>query len=108
MELKDFIAQTIKQVAEGVAEGHKYVVDNQLATGVDDGKATTIVFDVAVLTDEESKSGGSGKIAVASVLHAVGGKEVSLKNTNQSRIQFNLNVYLKTGGARYTGGISVR
>lgn len=90
MELKEFIKETIAQIAEGIREGQKYIDDNDYGDGISDEKGKEINFDVAVFTESEEQAGVGGKISVASVFSlGADGKEIQ-KNTNHSRIQFKL------------------
>jgi len=52
---------------------------------------------VAVVSDEQEKTGLGGKITVASIFKAGADAESIQKNTNQSRIQFSIHLSVKTG-----------
>jgi len=95
MELKEFVRQTIIQITDGIREGHKYIQDNKFGEGVNDDRYKEVNFDVAVTSNEESTTGVSGKLSVASVLSIGGQDEISNAATNTSRIQFKIFVHVK-------------
>jgi len=90
MELKDFIRETIAQIAEGVREGQKYIDDKGYGDGINDERGKEINFDVAVTSESQDVAGVSGKISVASILTLGGEGSNTLRNSNLSRIQFKL------------------
>ena len=96
MELKEFISETIKQVADGLKEGSEYVITNNGGSGVLDDNYTKISFDIAVTTNEEDKTGIGGKIAVAQIFSAGADNENSNSITNSSRVKFTINLDVKT------------
>lgn len=99
MELKEFIKQSIIQISEGVLEGHKHVTSTVVGEGVAD-EYHRINFDVAVVSDEQDKKDLGGKISIASVFSAGTSSEKIQKNTNHSRIQFNIQVHITTTNKR--------
>lgn len=99
MELKEFIKQSIIQIAEGVLEGHKHVISSVGGEGVED-EFHRISFDVAVVSDEQEKKDFGGKISVASLFTAGTESEKIEKNTNHSRIQFNIQLHITTTNKR--------
>jgi len=95
MELKEFISETIKQVAEGLVEANKHIKESIGGDGIEDG-FKKVSFDVTVTTTEEDKSSAGGKITIAQVLN-IGAKGENLsKATNYNRIQFETFVHVKT------------
>jgi hypothetical protein len=91
MELKEFIAETIKQIAEGTEEGDAYIKNNKSGIGIMrslDG--IPVKFDIAVTSGTEKASEIGGKITVANVFSAGGKKGNKEANSNFSRIQFEL------------------
>lgn len=95
MELKDFIEQTITQIAQGIKAGDDFIQKNSLGYGVDDEKGKEIQFDIAVTTNEEEKTGLGGKVSVAHIFSAGASNESASKSSNVSRIQFKIFVHLK-------------
>lgn len=96
MELKEFISETIKQIADGVKEGSDHVITNNGGSGVYDQDYTKISFDIAVTTNEEDKTGVGGKIAIAQIFSASADNENSNSITNYNRVKFDINVLIKT------------
>ena len=96
MELKEFISETIKQVADGLKEGSEYVINNNGGEGVKDSHYYNISFDVAVTTSEEDKTGVGGKIAIAQIFSAGADNENLNKSTNFSRVKFDINLHVNT------------
>lgn len=87
MELKDFIKNAIVSISEGITEGHGYIVDNNLGKGIyDDTKYVT--FDIAVTNVNNGMT--STKLNVINSNTGDG-----LTYTNQSRINFALEINLK-------------
>jgi hypothetical protein len=68
MELKEFIAQTIIQIADGLRDGHDYINKNGFGSGVIDTYSREVSFDIAVASNEEESSGVKGRISVANIL----------------------------------------
>lgn len=109
MELKDFVAETLKEILLGVAEAQKLPEHgkNVVPTGTGHAKYpsdsnavndlscayTVVKFDVAVTAENEDsvKAGGGIKIAVVSL--GAGGETIS-KNSSVTRIQFSVPVRL--------------
>ena len=114
MNLKEFVAETLRQIMDGVTEAKKYgsevgaevnpsgnlgrfdrmpegVIYRQTENG---GQyAQDVSFDVAVTTVEESQSKGGAKLAVA-VFSVGGGKQSASTNSSVSRVQFTVPVFL--------------
>ena len=114
MDLKEFVAESLRQIMDGVAEakihGTKIGADvnpagnlghyTKMAEGVLSREvnggwqyAQNVSFDVAVTTIEESHTRGGAKLAVA-VFSAGGGKQSDLTNSSVSRVQFTVPVFL--------------
>ncbi|MDR0612253.1 MAG: hypothetical protein LBG45_01990 [Dysgonamonadaceae bacterium] len=96
MELKDFIATTIKQITNGLTEGHKYVQENISGSEGVHNSYTAITFDVAVTTNEEEKDKLGGKISVVQIFSGGASIENSNTTTNYSRIQFKIRLHINT------------
>ena len=96
MELREFIKETIIQIADGVRGGHDYIVENQMGDGVRMDKAKEITFDIAVASNEEGATEKGGKIVVAQLFNAGASTSKSSSNMNTNRIQFKLLVHVKT------------
>jgi len=88
MELKEFISETIKQIANGLVEGSKHINNNYAGIeGIESGYKK-IKFDVGITTSEEGRTGGGAKIAIAQVCNVGIGGENANKSTNYNRVQF--------------------
>jgi hypothetical protein len=96
MELKDFVATTIKQITEGLTEGHKYIKENVNGSEGVHNSYTPINFDVAVTTNEEEKAELGGKISVVQIFSGGATSENSNTTTNFSRIQFKIQIHIHT------------
>jgi predicted ATP-dependent Lon-type protease len=106
MELKEFIAETLTQIAEAIEEtqkrlkerGSKAIVNtNMTETGV--GHLVTggrrrpvefVEFDVAILADEGTETKAGGGIAVASFLKLEAGAKSNQTKGSESRIKFKI------------------
>lgn len=95
MELKEFIKQTIIQITDGLVDGHRYVSENDLGSGISDTSGKEINFDVAVTSNEEETVGIGGKISIANIFNAGAREDSTTKATNVSRIQFKTYLHLK-------------
>ena len=105
MELKNFVAETLKQIAEGIKEAQaantgawivpRIVLKNGYQHIDTSNKGEYIPefvsFDVAVSATEGTQAEGSGGIRVLSA--QLGGNiDASTQNTTVSRIQFRISV----------------
>lgn len=96
MELKEFIAETIKHVTDGVFQGNDYVIQrNKSDEGVKSGYIN-IQFDIAVATNKEDKSDLGGKISVVEIFNAGVSKSNTSSSLSQNRIMFDVVVNVKT------------
>ncbi|UKN01193.1 hypothetical protein K6119_15795 [Paracrocinitomix mangrovi] len=93
MELKEFISETIKQIADGLVEGNKYVQDNHGGDGIENGYKR-VKFDIAITSNEESSNEASGKITVAQIFGAGASSSSSDKKQNYNRIEFDTQVHI--------------
>ena len=112
MELKDFVAQSIIQIAEGLAEArskthaHGVEINPPLTKSAGAGVVPDVyvnhrngvnvvpqfvTFDVLVNAESTDAVDGKGKISVVG-LSIGGGASVESKNTNSSRITFSIPV----------------
>jgi len=96
MELKDFIAGTIKQVTDGILEGDKYVKEKANTSEGVRSQYTTVKFDVGVSVNEEHKDEYGGKVSVVQVLNIGGSKSKLSNSTSENRIQFEILINVKT------------
>ncbi|MDG1728968.1 MAG: hypothetical protein P8K68_00260 [Algibacter sp.] len=96
MELKEFISETIKQIADGLVEGHNHIKEKyEKSDGIQDAYKK-IHFDVAITSSDEDKINGGGKIKIASVFDLGAKAEGTSKTTNHNRIQFETFLHVKT------------
>jgi len=96
MELKDFVATTIKQITDGIVEGHKYTKESVHGSDGVQNAYIPITFDVAITTSEGGKDNVGGKISVVQIFSAGTSSESSNTTTNFSRIQFNFRHHINT------------
>jgi hypothetical protein len=88
MELKEFISESIKQITDGLIDGHDYLKSKSPnSEGIEKGYRR-INFDIAVQSSENNNDSIGGKIMVAQILN------FGVKNENNSststQIEFNL------------------
>jgi hypothetical protein len=95
MDLKEFVKETLTQIADGLKESNEYIKENQ--NGFIHKDYMNVKFDVAVTTSEEDKTGLGGKLSVANLISFGGKEENTNQNTNFSRVQFNVNVFFSIG-----------
>lgn len=115
MDLKEFVAESLRQIVDGVAEAKSHGSEvgaevnpignpgnyDRLPEGVLirklDGVGTqyaqNVSFDIAVTTIEESQSKGGARLAVA-VFSLGGDKQSNSTNSSVSRVQFTVPVFL--------------
>lgn len=94
MELKEFVSNTIKQIADGLQDANKYIKESG-GEGVDNGYKR-ITFDVAVTTTDEDKNGVGGKVTVAKILNVGADSETTSNKTQFSRVEFFTDVHVNT------------
>jgi len=95
MELKEFIAQTIIQITDGISAGNTYLQSTEKKGDINNGYMR-VNFDVAVSTSDESKNDKGGKITIVNIFQAGVNKENNSKNSYESRIQFNILMIVNT------------
>ena len=104
MELKDFVAETIVQISDGIEEAQKQLKEKGSETNVNpymtkdnSGKWVTggrrenvevIEFDVAILANEGTETKAGIGITVASVLNLDAGGASNQTTGTESRIKF--------------------
>ncbi|MGR5144768.1 hypothetical protein ACQKPX_24260 [Photobacterium sp. DNB23_23_1] len=112
MNLEEFIAQSLSQIARGIEKANETLEDSQALVspeGVIDVtkdsaygsinventwlKVHNIQFDIAVTVVEGSESGGKLGVSVGGLSIGVNGKE-NQANTSASRIQFSVPMLL--------------
>lgn len=86
MELKEFVAESIKQIADALIESNEYIKSKN-GEGIERGYKR-VEFDVAVTVNEEEKSDIGGKISVVKVFSLGSKVEDSNSITSYSRIKF--------------------
>ncbi|QDW21821.1 hypothetical protein [Flavobacterium sp. KBS0721] len=90
MELKDFISESIKQITDGLIEGHKYIKEKSPVSEGVRNSTKVIKFDIGVQSSEGSKDDVGGKITVAQIFQVGGKSESNASLINTNRIQFEI------------------
>ena len=90
MELKEFIAESIKQITDGLVEGHEYIKKKSPNSEGGENGYRRIHFDIGVQSNEGNKDDVGGKITVAHIFQAGGKSENSSSTINTNRIQFDV------------------
>jgi hypothetical protein len=89
MELKDFIAKTLSDIAIGINEGNEMCAKhNHSYVGSDGG--LKIDFDISVSYDEKDKTEGGAKITVISLFSGNLTKGIEVANSNFSKVKFSV------------------
>ena len=98
LTLKDFIKETLTQITEATTEFHTEQGDRAKVLGPQihaAGKSCVRVdFDVAVTAEESSRADGGVAVKVLSVISATGEVEKTNANSSDSRVSFQLALYL--------------
>jgi hypothetical protein len=94
MQLKEFVQQTINEIAEGLQSSNRYLA--QMGSRIDDSGVTTIDFDIAVLSEDQLASKTGAHLTVASVLSAGHKMENENRTQNTNRVKFSVMVHIKT------------
>jgi hypothetical protein len=101
MELQKFIEDTLKQITNGLHNGHHDMLNSGVGRGIRDMGYMEVEFDIALTTSKESNDGVGGKVAVLGGFFSVGGKVAQRDEVNNaSRIKFTVPVYLQTMGLK--------
>ena len=100
LQLRDFVAETIKQVIDGVATAQQYATSKHATVNPRPSRYSqrveSISFDVAVTAMKGAKT--QGGIAVFTGMIGLGSKRQSEKsNETVNRIQFSVHVSLPIG-----------
>src|SRR5688572_23302273 len=92
MELKVFIEETIKAIADGLQGGEKHVktLSNNLDFSARHDGYVKVDFDVAVSSNEGEKGSVGAGISVVQVLNAGGKTETEKSIAASSRITFSV------------------
>jgi hypothetical protein len=101
MELREFVAETLVAIQEGVAEAIRRVDENKVVGRINpvwrgdekiDWKeyVQPVEFDVAVTTTDKSAAGGKGGIRVLSAVELGAEGSKSRENSIVSRIKFSI------------------
>lgn len=88
MELKEFISESIKQITDGLIDGHNYIKEKSPQSEGIRSDYRKIHFDIGVQSNEGNKGEIGGKITVAQIFQAGGKTENSASIINTNRIQF--------------------
>lgn len=104
MELQEFIAQSLLQIARGVSDANNVLAPERkkpdgsdlpklflLPPGAEKEEGTGVFFDVAVTARTESDKGAGAKASLAVVQVDVGGKQVATSE-QVSRISFAVHI----------------
>jgi len=90
MELKEFISESIKQITDGLIEGHDYIKKKSpRSDGIENGYRK-IHFDIGVQSSEGITDDIGGKITVAQIFQVGGKSESNISTINTNRIQFDV------------------
>ena len=100
MDIKNFIKESLIQIAEGVKEAQQHMLDNKVGAvvnklGVASG-GKHVEFDLGVTVSQGESHGGSGKIDIVGMLKIGGGIETTGANQTVSRIKFSVPIELPT------------
>jgi len=94
MDLKTFVSETMKQIADGVREGDQFIVDNNLGRGLVIRASTLdaidVEFDIAVTVTDVTGSEMGGGIQIVKVFSVEGKSEEKQTSSNTSRIKFQI------------------
>ena len=96
MELKEFIAETIKHITDGLLEGDEYVKEKSKSKEGVRQRYTSIEFDIAITTNKEDKDDIGGKISVVEIFNAGASQSTISSISNQNRIKFSIDINIKT------------
>ncbi|WP_396196239.1 hypothetical protein [Flavobacterium sp.] len=95
MELKEFISESIKQITDGLIEGHQYIKEKSPnSEGVESGYKK-IHFDIGVQSNEGNKDDIGGKITVSQIFQVGAKTESNSSIVNTNRIQFDVLIAIK-------------
>src|SRR5690606_38686378 len=95
MELKEFVAESIKQIVDGLVEANEYILEKTNSSEGVRSDYKKINFDVAVTTNEGEKDKLGGGIFIAQVFKAGVSSELTSVTSNTSRINFEVLVNTK-------------
>jgi len=96
MELKDFISESIKQITDGLLEGHEYIQKKSKDSEGVRNEYRKINFDIGVQSSEGNKDDAGGKITVAQIFQVGGKTESNSSVINTNRIQFDVLIHINT------------
>ncbi len=95
MELKEFISESIKQITDGLIDGHQYIIEKSPnSEGVESGYRR-IHFDIGVQSSEGNNDNIGGKITVAQIFQVGAKTEANSSVVNTNRIQFDVLIAIK-------------
>ena len=97
MELKEFIEETVKNICDGIHNGHSYIVDNKKGTGIGNGSAINVEFIVNVVTTESGGTEVGGKIKVFDYLQFKAEKKDTITQGFSHQIKFEIPIRLDIG-----------
>lgn len=102
MELKDFVTETLCQIAEGTIAARKRAeacgaLVNPAPEDHAGRQPAVVQFDVAVSASSDATSTATGGLAVWGTFDASGSRESNLSHSTASRITFSIPMVLPTG-----------
>lgn len=89
MELREFIAEALLSITQGVEDANKQIQRFELSGSKHEKGASgeIVEFDIALQVDKSSRQGASGKIGISAV--GIGGQiEATSSSQNQHRLKF--------------------
>lgn len=100
MELKTFIAETIKEIIDGIAQAQddiitKYPYSERGYVEIGNDNQNAIKFDISVTSSESNEAKGDAGIRIKVVNFGVNGK-VNTQNSAENKISFTIPVVFPT------------
>jgi hypothetical protein len=90
MELKDFVSETINQIADGVKASNEYLKKINEHHRIEENEKVVINFDVVVTVSETNTNTIGGKLNVTSFFSAGAGNTNDNKSFSNNRVSFSL------------------
>ena len=90
MDLREFVAMSLTQIAQGVKDANGEGANFSLPSGIADD--TKVMFDVAVTAHSKTSGGGEASLAIAGVLTLGGSGDRSAATEHVSRVRFGVQV----------------
>lgn len=95
MELKDFIQKTLQDITDGIQAGNEHMKEKH--SYVSSRFQFDVDFEIHVTSEDNTSSGGGGKVNVANVISMGLDKGSYEKNITLNKISFKLPVFVHTG-----------